>query len=240
MENLAESDSTVIVCVFLTTVGSAQISKWVFSGPTPANASATTTFRFAGKPLAASLALPENTFSGSVKPSTEILFSIKCGAPFNPNGGLLVTILTENISPSAAATIASRPINAPVGTMMVPPVVLASSINSGLNKIAPTDKTIAFFLARKNGAMMSPNNSAGAHSTTTSASGSNSVIGRSFTGYAKVFTKSVAFSWFLAETAVNTTPGISPLVKRVAKDLPIAPKPAMATRRGLVVVCIGV
>jgi hypothetical protein len=41
--------------------------------------------------------------------------------------------------------MASRPINAPVGTMIVPPVFLASSINSGLNKIAPTDKTIAFF-----------------------------------------------------------------------------------------------
>jgi hypothetical protein len=83
--------------------------------------------------------------------------------------------------------------------------------------------------------MMSLNNSAGAHSTTTSASGSKAEIGKTFTGYAKVFIKSFAFSWFLAETAVNTTPGISPFVKRLANDLPIAPNPAMATRRGLVV-----
>ena len=77
MVNFAESESTTIVCVLRTTPGSAQISSKVFSGPTPANASATTTFRFAGKPLAASRAFPSNTFLASVKPSMLMLFSIK-------------------------------------------------------------------------------------------------------------------------------------------------------------------
>jgi Cu+-exporting ATPase len=61
-------------------------------------------------------------------------------------------------------------------------IPFASSINSGLNRMAPTDKTMAFFLALKKGAMISPSNSAGAHSTITSASGSNSEIVRTFTG----------------------------------------------------------
>ena len=38
--------------------------------------------------------------------------------------------LTENISPSAAAIIASKPMRAPVGTMIVPPVFFANSITS--------------------------------------------------------------------------------------------------------------
>ena len=106
----------------------------------------------------------------------------------------MVTIFTEKISPSAAAITASKPSKAPVGTIMVPPVFFASSIKSGLNRIAPTDSTIAFFLACKKGAMMSPRNSAGAHSTITSASGSRSDIDSTLTGCANVLTNSLAFS----------------------------------------------
>src|SRR5690606_14697188 len=57
-----ESDFTSIVCVLCVTVGSAQTSTSVRSGPMPARDSATDTLRFAGKPFAASRAVPENTF----------------------------------------------------------------------------------------------------------------------------------------------------------------------------------
>ena len=57
IEKRAESDSTSIRCMLRVTVGSAQISSLVRSGPIPASDSATATFRLAGNPLAASRAV---------------------------------------------------------------------------------------------------------------------------------------------------------------------------------------
>ena len=56
-------------------------------------------------------------------------------------GGLRVTMVTERISPSAAAETASRPSRAPVGTMIWPPWAPANSIRCGRGKRAPTDST---------------------------------------------------------------------------------------------------
>src|SRR5882757_1943538 len=75
IENRAESASTSTRCVLRVTLGSAQISSVVRSGPIPASDSATATFRLAGNPLAASRAVPSNTFSGSVRPSMSMLCS---------------------------------------------------------------------------------------------------------------------------------------------------------------------
>src|SRR6185369_8145287 len=66
IEKRAESDSTSMRWVLRVTVGSAQISTLVRSGPIPASDSATATFTFAGKPLAASRAVPSKILSGSV------------------------------------------------------------------------------------------------------------------------------------------------------------------------------
>ena len=65
IENRAESDSTSTQCTLRVTVGSAQICNMVRSGPSPASDSATATLRLAGKPFAASRAVPSNIFSGS-------------------------------------------------------------------------------------------------------------------------------------------------------------------------------
>ena len=100
------------------------MSIMVRSGPMPAIASAATTFTLAGKPAAASRAVPEKTSFGSFRPSTEIAFFTRCGAPASPFGGLRVVIVTEWIVPSAAAATASSPSSPPVGTMMRPPCCL--------------------------------------------------------------------------------------------------------------------
>ena len=75
MEKRAESDSTSTRCMLRVTVGSAQISSRVRSGPMPVSDSATATFRFAGNPFAASRAVPSNILSGSVILSMSMLFS---------------------------------------------------------------------------------------------------------------------------------------------------------------------
>ena len=67
--------STSIRCVLRVTVGSAQISIVVRSGPIPASASAAATLTFAGKPRAASRAVPEKTRLGSARPVTVMPFS---------------------------------------------------------------------------------------------------------------------------------------------------------------------
>src|ERR1700674_317573 len=56
------------------TVGSAQISSLVRSGPIPASDSAAATFRFAGNPFAASRAVPSNILSGSVILDVDVVF----------------------------------------------------------------------------------------------------------------------------------------------------------------------
>ena len=86
--------------------------------PMPASDKATATLRFAGKPLAASRAVPRKTRMGAVMRLISRLCSAKNGAPSRPFTGLRVIIFTERISPSAAALTASRPISAPVGTMI--------------------------------------------------------------------------------------------------------------------------
>ena len=68
------SDFTIIVCVFLLKLGSAQISSWVFLAPTPARPTAAATLTLAGKALAPSNALSENISFGSFKFSNFIYF----------------------------------------------------------------------------------------------------------------------------------------------------------------------
>ena len=58
MEKRAESESTSIRCVLRVTIGSAQISTIVRSGPMPASESATATLRLAGNPVAGLLGAP--------------------------------------------------------------------------------------------------------------------------------------------------------------------------------------
>ena len=81
----------------------------------PASDSAAATLTLAGKPAAASRAVPLNTSFAVFRPSTEMLFLTRCGAPMRPFGGLRVVIFTEWMVPSAAAATASRPSSAPVG-----------------------------------------------------------------------------------------------------------------------------
>ena len=68
----AESASTVITCVFRLSVGSAQTSMVVRSAPMPASDRAAATLRLAGKPRAASRAVPSKTLSGSAMVSMAI------------------------------------------------------------------------------------------------------------------------------------------------------------------------
>ena len=75
IEKRAESESTSIRCMLRVTVGSAQISIVVRSGPIPANDRAAATLTLAGNPFAASRAVPSNILSGSVIPSMPMLFA---------------------------------------------------------------------------------------------------------------------------------------------------------------------
>ena len=68
IDKRAASASTSMRCVLRVTLGSAQISTFVRSGPMPASASAAATLTLAGKPRAASRALPEKTRLGLVSP----------------------------------------------------------------------------------------------------------------------------------------------------------------------------
>ena len=77
----ATSDTIAIVCVFLVTAGSAQISTSVRSGPGPASDSAAATFRFAGKSRAASRAVPAKTRTGSVSDARSTPLASIPGAP---------------------------------------------------------------------------------------------------------------------------------------------------------------
>ncbi len=68
----AASASTSMRWMLRSTLGSAQISIVVRSGPIPASASAAATLTLAGKPWAASRALPVKTRSACSMPATEI------------------------------------------------------------------------------------------------------------------------------------------------------------------------
>ena len=72
MVKRAASASTRIVWMLRLMVGSAQISTRVRTGPMPASASAAATLTLAGKPAAASNALPSNTRCGAVMPLTSM------------------------------------------------------------------------------------------------------------------------------------------------------------------------
>ena len=92
IDSRAESASTSIVWVLRVTVGSAQISSIVRSGPMPARLSAAATLTLAGKPRAPSRAVPRKMTEGSVTAARSIPFSARNGAPISPLGGLRVTI----------------------------------------------------------------------------------------------------------------------------------------------------
>ncbi|GAB5377461.1 MAG: hypothetical protein AcusKO_39230 [Acuticoccus sp.] len=77
IEKRALSASTSTVWVLRVSVGSAQISSCVASGPMPASDTATATLRLAGKPAAASRADPEKIFSGSVIAAMSMSFSTR-------------------------------------------------------------------------------------------------------------------------------------------------------------------
>ena len=74
IENRAELDLTLTRCVLRVTVGSAQISIIVRSGPMPASDKATATFRLAGNPFAACRAVPSSSFNGAQSPSISMPF----------------------------------------------------------------------------------------------------------------------------------------------------------------------
>ena len=74
IENVAESDSTSMMWQLRVTAGSAQMSIVVRSGPMPASDSAAATLTFAGKPAAASRAVPLKTRFAAFSPSTEMPF----------------------------------------------------------------------------------------------------------------------------------------------------------------------
>ena len=71
------SPSTSISWQLRSRPGTATIFTCVLSGPSPARLTAAETFRLAGKPLQASLAVPENTSSSSSSPSRLISFSTR-------------------------------------------------------------------------------------------------------------------------------------------------------------------
>ena len=75
IEKRAASASTSIRWTLRVTVGSAQISIVVRSGPIPASAYAAATLTLAGNPRAASRAVPAKTRLGSDNPMTSIAFA---------------------------------------------------------------------------------------------------------------------------------------------------------------------
>ena len=77
MVRRALAASTRMVCWLRVWAGSAQISTMVRSGPMPASASAAATFTFAGKPCAASKALPWKTRVGVVMARTSMAFCLR-------------------------------------------------------------------------------------------------------------------------------------------------------------------
>src|SRR5581483_3237235 len=207
------SPSTSMRCMLRLTAGSAQISIVVRSGPMPAIASAAATLTLAGKPRAASRAVPEKTRR----------------APASPLGGLRVIMWTRSISPTAAACTASRPSSAPVGTRMRPPWSRARSTRSKLSSSAPQDSTTTVRPCSSAGSASSRNTAAGAHSTTMSACCHSSPSGTTGTFRAKPAIAASARARSRADTAASAAPSM-PRSRWPATTLPIAPNPAIATR----------
>ncbi len=139
----------------------------------PARASAAATFTLAGKPRAASRAFPANTRSGIVTSIMSMPCCSRYGAPNSPDGGLRVSIVMLSIRPSAAARTASRPSNAPVGTMIRAPVSFARFTRCILGSNAPTEAGMKIRPDSIAGTAMRSNSAAGAASTTISASASS-------------------------------------------------------------------
>src|SRR5476649_2013711 len=206
-------------------VGSAQMSMVVRSGPMPASASAAATLTLAGKPLAASRALPEKTSLGSVMPSISILLATRYGAPTSPLTGLRVFILTDWISSSIAAVTAFRPSSAPAGTMIWPPHSRASSSRCGAASSAPTLTATKVFPAASTRVATCTKRSAGRHSTTMSAVQPSASSG---TGFFSVSRNLCALALSRAATPTRLKPGM-PSSSLRASALPMAPSPAMAT-----------
>ena len=228
MLNEAESASTSMRWVLRSRCGSAQISSVVRSAPMPANASATATFRFAGKPAAASRGEPLKMRNGSLMSSIAILCSTKYGAPTRPRTGLRVIMRTEWMVPSAAAVTASSPMSAPVGAMIWPPCSRARSISAILRSSAPMLNTIRVLPARSTGSAITGSRSAGAHSTTTSQCSASASMRVNTHGVFSVM-RAAPCCGSRKAIAVSRSPSI-PASSLCATLLPMAPRPAMPTR----------
>src|SRR4051812_24848417 len=226
------SESTSMVWQFRVTAGSAQMSIMVRSGPMPASESAAATLTLAGNPAAASRAVPLNTSFAVFRPSTEMLCLTRYGAPTSPFGGFRVVIFTEWMVPSAAAATASRPSSAPVGTRMRPPLALARSIRSGRGSSAPQDSTITCLPASSIGRQMRSRSEAGAHSIARSACLGNSSSSTTGQSMFCSFSQSRALPALPVAMQASESPG-RPSVSRRATARPIAPRPAMAMRVGV-------
>src|SRR3954454_8610164 len=195
----------------------------------PASASAATTLTLAGKPAAASRAVPENTSFASFSPSTEMPFFTRCGAPARPFGGFRVVMRTELTVPSATAATASSPRRPPLGTTMRPPCCLASSMSSGRGNSAPHESTITCLPTLSIGRQISSSTAAGAHSTARSACCGNSSSGTIGASMPSSSSQPRAFSSSRDATHARSRPGI-PSASLRASTRPIVPSPAIAMR----------
>src|SRR6185437_10883173 len=136
---------------------------------------------------------------------------------------------TELIVPSAAADTASSPSRAPVGTMIWPPLALASSISSGRGSRAPQLRTMTRLPAVSIGRQIASKTAAGAHSTARSACcGRSSRLTKGQVIRCSL-SQACALAWSRAATQASVAPG-TPWARRRARTRPMAPRPAMAMR----------
>ncbi len=130
--------STVISCALPFASGSAQISTFVFSAPMPASERVAATFTFAGKPFAASVALPSKILVLIFICARFIPILSTWGAPLKPIGGLVEAILLLLMPSRFSAFTPSIPANAPDGTIMRPVDVLCiSNISGNMSRAHP-------------------------------------------------------------------------------------------------------
>ncbi len=141
----------------------------VRSGPIPASASATATLRFAGKPRAASRALPEKTRSGSVRLVERDAAPLDEARRRAPPAACGVVSRTERSRPRPRRRPRRGRARAPVGTVIRPPRSRASSTSSGWSSSAPALRTITSLPAPATASAIAGSSAAGAHSTTRSA-----------------------------------------------------------------------
>jgi len=129
--NFAESASTSMAWQLRVTAGSAQISMVVRSGPMPASDSAATTLTLAGKPAAASRAVPEKHQLRGVEAGDRDAVRDEIGRAFEAAGRLAgdhAHRMDAALRRGGNRVEASK---APVGTMIWPPCSLASAIRCG-------------------------------------------------------------------------------------------------------------